>query len=88
MTPSFVYAPPSAEADATRTNEFGAKSKSSLARTAQILCSPFQWTFALSPNFSSGRCLSGADRFFLCRIHVINHSPIPRLLDVSYCLSG
>jgi hypothetical protein len=36
MTPSFVSAPPSAEADATRTNEFGANSKSSLKRTRQF----------------------------------------------------
>jgi hypothetical protein len=49
MTPSFVYAPPSAEADATRTNEFGAKNKSSLKRTAKSFSS-FQRTFAFSPN--------------------------------------
>jgi hypothetical protein len=49
MTPSFVYVPPSAKADATRTNEFGAKSKSSLKRTNQF-GSSFQRTFAFSPN--------------------------------------
>jgi hypothetical protein len=40
MTPSFVSTPPS--------NEFGAKSKSSLKRTAKSLSS-FQRTFAFSP---------------------------------------
>ena len=45
----FALAPPSAEADATRTNEFGAKSKSSLKRTNRF-GSSLQRTFAFSPN--------------------------------------
>jgi hypothetical protein len=64
MTPSFASAPPSAQADASRTNEFadgialrkpqrafhqaGANSKSSLKRTAKSLSS-LKRTFTISP---------------------------------------
>jgi hypothetical protein len=65
MTPSFVSAPPSAQADASRTNEFGAKSKSSLKRTARFYSVHFNGLSLLARTYSSGRCLNEANRFSL-----------------------
>ncbi len=45
----------SCSAPASPSNEFGADSTSSLKRTTKIALSQFQWTFALSPKFISGR---------------------------------
>jgi hypothetical protein len=75
MSSSFVSAPPSAEADATRTNEFGAKSKSSLKRTTRFYSVHFNGLLLLArwrslserDTYSSGRYLNEANRFSLSR---------------------
>jgi hypothetical protein len=70
MIPSFASALPSAEADATRTNEFGAKSSSPLKWTDENLIVLFRELELLARTYSSGRCWNEADRFCLSRTDI------------------
>jgi hypothetical protein len=78
MAHSFVFAPPSAKADATRTNEFGANSKSPLKWTEYNHAVLFRellllarWRSLSERNtYSSGWCWNEANQLSLTRTHV------------------